>query len=75
MSKQYNQTFIDSYSKEFPCFVKSRKGDNHAFCSVCCCDIKIAHGGICDLKDHIKSKKHKDYAKTVEKNSKIDDLL
>lgn len=69
--KQYNQVFLDSYSNIFPSIVKSRKGANFAFCTVCSVDIKIAHGGSSDIKNHLRSKKHGDLVKTQEKISKI----
>jgi len=72
MSKQYNQVYLDSYTKQFRCIKKSRKGSHFAFCSVCCIDIKVAHGGISDIKDHIKSKRHVDFIKIQEKTPKME---
>uniref|UniRef100_H3A0E1 DUF4371 domain-containing protein n=1 Tax=Latimeria chalumnae TaxID=7897 RepID=H3A0E1_LATCH len=40
-------------------FVKpSRKGNKHAFCKYCACDFSISHGGIHDVKVHLKTAKH-----------------
>lgn len=71
MSKQYNQVFLDLYANKFPCIARSRKGPHFAFCTVCSVDIKIAHGGASDIKNHVRSKKHGDLVKTQVKISKI----
>lgn len=56
--RQYFQVFLKSYTTEFPCLVPSKKGDKFGFCTVCCCDVNISHGGRADIKVHIASKKH-----------------
>lgn len=45
-------------------FTKSQLGEHQAFCVPCRKDIKISHGGLHDLNDHIGTKKHKEYSKT-----------
>lgn len=69
--KQYFQTFKESYSVDFPCILKSRKGEKFAFCTVCGCDINIAHGGKNDLSNHVKCGKHISYVKSKEDSKKI----
>lgn len=69
-NKQYFQTFKESYSVDFPCVIKSRKGEKFAFCTVCGCDINIAHGGN-DLSNHVKCGKHISYLKSKDDNQKI----
>ena len=69
--KQYSQVFLNSYTNEFPCIVKSHKGATFAFCSVCTCNISISHGGLNDVKVHIKSNKHHNCVKSADKNLTI----
>nr|XP_042902141.1 uncharacterized protein LOC122270094 [Parasteatoda tepidariorum] len=69
--KVYNQTFLESYSKSFPCIIKCNKSQHYAFCNVCGLDFKIAHGGKSDINDHIRTKRHKDLAECVNKNENI----
>lgn len=69
--KQYNQVFLESYTQDFPMIIKSHKGVNYAYCTMCRSDIKISHGGKRDIKDHLKTKKHCDYVKIQEKTPKI----
>uniref|UniRef100_A0A6B0UWR5 Putative secreted protein n=1 Tax=Ixodes ricinus TaxID=34613 RepID=A0A6B0UWR5_IXORI len=51
--KKYYQVFIPSYSTDFPCLKKSRKGERYAFCSLCCCDVNISHAGRRDILLHL----------------------
>lgn len=69
--KQYDQHFREAYSAEFPCILRSRKGEKFAFCSVCACDINIAHSGKSDIVTHIKSVKHGANTKSKDSNTKI----
>jgi hypothetical protein len=50
--------FNNELQKEYP-FLKKRDHNPHvAFCSQCSSEINIAHGGISDIKLHLKTKKH-----------------
>lgn len=73
--KKYFQVFIPSYSTDFPCMKRSRKGERYAFCSLCCCDVNIAHAGRRDIVLHLNTKKHKDSVKPVDSNGKIGGYL
>ncbi|KAK8789239.1 hypothetical protein V5799_020986 [Amblyomma americanum] len=69
--KKYFQVFIPSYSTDFPCIQKSRKGEKYAFCTVCRCDLNIAHAGRRDILLHLGTKKHKDSAQIVDTDEKL----
>lgn len=69
--KKYFQVFIPSYSVDFPCMQKSRKGEKHAFCTLCHCDVNISHAGRRDILLHLSKRKHKDAAKLVDSNKKL----
>ncbi len=56
--KQWKQKFKSDYTRDFPCIKVSRKGNFHAYCSVCNCDFSIQHGGRDDIKRHIDTRKH-----------------
>lgn len=51
--KRYMQKYKPDYHKDFPCIVASKVGDTYAFCTVCACDLKIAHGGRNDIQRHM----------------------
>lgn len=49
---KWEQKYKDSYEKEFPFIQASRKDNLHAFCTTCCQDISISHGGRNDILKH-----------------------
>lgn len=53
---KYEQKYKSEYKSEV--ISKSSAGDSYAFCTICRCDISIAHGGRDDIKKHIGTKKH-----------------
>lgn len=69
--KQYVQVFRSAYSTQFSCILKSDKGEKHAFCTVCRCDINISHGGKNDITNHLKCAKHVSNLKDQQGNKKI----
>lgn len=73
--KQYFQVFRESYSQDFPCILKSSKGQKFAFCSTCRCDFNIAHGGRNDISNHVKCSKHVTNLQSVEQNKKISNFF
>ncbi|XP_071504712.1 LOW QUALITY PROTEIN: zinc finger MYM-type protein 6-like [Diadema antillarum] len=52
------EKFRDAYKEKYPCMTSSTRGDLFAFCQICRCDIKVAHGGITDLDNHVSTTKH-----------------
>ena len=71
------QTFCESY-KTVGGIVKSPMGAEFARCEYCNADIKISHGGMHDIQEHLKTKKHKSrlaMAKDAKSSMKIVDLL
>ena len=57
--KQYPGTFQSSWNSQFQGVVTASKlGSNHAWCTVCCKDLKVAASGVYDVREHIKSKAH-----------------
>ncbi|KAJ8868157.1 hypothetical protein PR048_031966 [Dryococelus australis] len=42
--KNYNQLFLECYTKEFPCVTCSINESNYTFCLCCACDINISSG-------------------------------
>ncbi|XP_063225793.1 probable cytosolic Fe-S cluster assembly factor v1g210509 isoform X2 [Bacillus rossius redtenbacheri] len=66
----YSQAFRDTYTRDFPCILKSSKGTQFAFFSVCRCDINIGHGGRYDINLHVNCSKHLANVKSVAVSSK-----
>ena len=50
---KYEQKYKSEYKSEFKVISKSSAGDSHAFCTICRCDISIAHGDRDDIKKHV----------------------
>ncbi|XP_063222953.1 uncharacterized protein LOC134531219 [Bacillus rossius redtenbacheri] len=71
----YSQAFRDTYTRDFPCILKSSKGTQFAFCSVCRCDINIGHGGRYDINLHVNCSKHLANVKSVAVSSKVSDYF
>lgn len=70
--KYYKTHFSKAYTEEFPAIIASRKGEAHAFCSVCRCDFTVSHSGRGDILKHVQTKKHQDGVKCVNSNRKLD---
>ena len=45
MSGRRKQSYCDSYAETFTFIKKSTKGEHHAYCKSCNCDISISAGG------------------------------
>ena len=43
----------------------SKRGSSFAHCDVCSCDFSVAHGGVNDVKKHLATVKHQEYAKAA----------
>ena len=62
---RWNQRYKQQYSVAYPCITKSVKGETYAHCTVCNCDISVAHGGMDDIKRHVGREKHSTALKSV----------
>lgn len=51
-TKTVNQKYKTEYTVKYPVVIRSKLDDEHAFCTVCNCDISVAHGGIDDVRKH-----------------------
>ena len=74
-SASRRQTYKEDYSKKWTCIAASRKGEHFARCTLCSCDISIAHGGASDIKLHVQSSKHHSAALDVGGSSSITKFL
>ena len=52
--RKADQKFREEYTQKFPCIARSAVSANHVLCTVCKLDFKIAHGGMTDVKRHVK---------------------
>ncbi|GFN92215.1 connexin 27.5 [Plakobranchus ocellatus] len=55
--------FKEDYTKEWPFIKRSRLGEHHSRCEICCSDMKIASGGHSDIQRHTLTPKHMSLAK------------
>ena len=53
------QTFKEEYSRSWDFIKPSRKGENHARCTLCSADFSIAASGRYDITQHIATAKHR----------------
>ena len=57
--RKYAGSYQPSWNELFKGTIRESKlGSQHAWCTVCCRDIKIAASGVYDVREHIKSKLH-----------------
>ena len=70
-AKKWSQKYKTEYSLHYPCIRKSERGIFHAFCTICCVDISVEHGGRDDIRKHVGSKRHTDIAKARSSSSSI----
>lgn len=70
-----NQKFTDRYITEFGFIRASRKSEFHAFCTMCNCDVSIAHSGRGDIITHSKSVKHVANFKSCKSTNRLDNFL
>lgn len=56
--KKRKCSFNNELQKEYPFLKKLEHNPHIAFCSQCSSEINIAHGGVSDIKLHLKTKKH-----------------
>lgn len=73
--KSGSQIFKATYTEEWPCIVKSKLSEHHAFCSICSSDFSIGHSGRFDCKTHVGSAKHKRLESLKSKNSNISSMF
>ena len=69
MSGRRKQSYCDSYAETFTFIKKSIKGEHHAYCKSCNCDISISAGGANDIKRHMNNDKHKKNAEALQRAS------
>ena len=69
MSGRRKQSYCDSYAETFTFIKKSTKGEHHAYCKSCNCDISISAGGANDIKRHMNNDKHKKNAEALQRAS------
>nr|XP_034963510.1 uncharacterized protein LOC118081241 isoform X1 [Zootoca vivipara] len=50
--------YLERWESEFSFLKKSRVGHRYAFCTICCCDFSVSHGGRTAVTQHTKSAKH-----------------
>ena len=62
---KYQSKFQASWSSDHPWVKKSTKGEHFAFCSFCCDDLSVSHGGLTDITRHSSSDKHNKAEKTA----------
>ena len=65
------QTFKEEYSRSWDFIKPSRKGENHARCTLCSADFSIAASGRYDITQHIATAKHRSNAKRKDSNQSI----
>ena len=70
--KRRIQLFKGEYATEWPVLKPSKVSTNHVYCSACCTDFSIAHGGRDDCRRHVATKRHQDYARMMSKSTRID---
>ena len=57
--QKYAGSYQPSWNNMFKGTIRESKlGSQHAWCTVCCRDIKVAASGVYDVREHIKSKLH-----------------
>ena len=65
------QTFKEEYSRSWDFIKPSRKGENHARCTLCSADFSIAASGRYDITQHIATAKHRSNAERKDSNQSI----
>ena len=65
------QTFKEEYSRSWDFIKLSRKGENHARCTLCSADFSIAASGRYDITQHIATAKHRSNAERKDSNQSI----
>ncbi|XP_066912218.1 uncharacterized protein, partial [Clytia hemisphaerica] len=71
-SQSYDVKFSKEWTKIFNCVQPCSDGAINAFyCTVCSKKVNCSHQGIGDVKRHIDSKTHKEFARHLEKQPKI----
>ena len=65
------QTFKEEYSRSWDFIKLSRKGKNHARCTLCSADFSIAASGRYDIIQHIATAKHRSNAERKDSNQSI----
>ena len=57
------------------CHQGSRKGPSYASCNICAIDLSVGGGALCEVKQHMESKHHKDGAKAFTIQATMTSLL
>ena len=65
------QTFKEEYSRSWDFIKPSRKGENHARCTLCSADFSIAASGRYDITQHIATAKHRSNVERKDSNQSI----
>ena len=52
------QRYRPEYTVSFKCISPSLVSDSHVRCNICMSDLSISHGGLDDIKRHVKAQKH-----------------
>ena len=65
------QTFKEEYSRSWDFIKPSRKGENHARCTLCSADFSIAASGRYNITQHIATAKHRSNAERKDSNQSI----
>ena len=66
-SNKRKQSFKSEYSAKWNFIQPSKKGENHAKCTLCAVDFTIANSGSYDISQHIKTAKHQSNAEKLKK--------
>lgn len=64
-------TFNDEFQNEYPYLKKVCRQDNQVKCSSCGSEFSVAHKGRADIKDHLKSSRHKNTLFVSDSSSKL----
>ena len=57
------------------CHQGSRKGPSYAHYNICAIDLSVSGGGLCEVKQHMESKHHKDGTKAFTNQATMTSLL
>ena len=70
-SKNERKQTFKEYSRSWDFIKPSRKGENHARCTLCSADFSIAASGRYDITQHIATAKHRSNAERKDSNQSI----
>jgi hypothetical protein len=70
-----NFLFLDVLEREYPLLIRDESDVNKVRCILCKSFFSISHGGRCDIKKHIRARKHKESLDTKASRKKCYSLL